>query len=39
MGAEELWRGRMFLELEFFLDISPGFFGTGASFAERFMNS
>lgn len=39
MGAEELWQGRMFFELEFFLDNSPGFFGTGASFAGRFMNS
>lgn len=39
MDAEELWQGRMFLELEFFLDVSPGFFGTGASFTERFMNS
>lgn len=29
----------MFLELEFFLDVSPGFFGLGANFAERFMNS
>lgn len=39
MDAEELWQGRMFLELKFFLDVSPGFFGTGASFTERFTNS
>lgn len=39
MDAEELWQGRMFLELEFFLDVSPGFFGMGASFTERFTNS
>ncbi|PKU31437.1 hypothetical protein llap_18259 [Limosa lapponica baueri] len=38
MDAEELWQGRMFLELEFFLDVSPEFFGTGPSFTERFMN-
>lgn len=28
----------MFLELEFFLDVSPGFFGLGANSTERFMN-
>jgi len=39
MDAEELRQGRTFLELEFFLDVSPGFFGTGASFTERFTNS
>lgn len=27
------------MELEFFLDVSPGFFGTGDSFTERFTNS